>query len=69
MAACTELTLGAADLPLVIFRGYIEKRAGGVFKGWNHRFFIISGNFLYEFMTDKVPVRPGVATSREGSGG
>ena len=58
MALCAELAVKAEGLVTVLWRGYLMKR-GGMFKSWNHRFFAISGNFLFEYMTDKVGNRGG----------
>jgi hypothetical protein len=52
--ACTELMLAAAEVPNIQFKGLLLKRGGGMFKGWNHRYFVIGSNFLFEYLTEKV---------------
>ncbi len=52
--------LGAPQLPTPLTLGaYILKRSGSLFKSWYHRYFALSGNFLFEYMTDKVCVDVG----------
>ena len=52
--SCEDLNVSPAALGNVRARNYLLKRGTGLLKGWNHRFVIISSNFIYIYMHDKV---------------
>lgn len=54
MMSCPDLNMPASGLSNVRLRDFIQKRGSGVLKNWNDRYVVISSNFLYFYMHDKV---------------
>ncbi len=52
--SCPELEVPAEQLTNVRLRGYLDKRGSGLVKNWNHRFAVVSSNFLFLYMNEKV---------------
>ncbi len=52
--SCADLSVAAASLTNVRARNYLLKRGTGLLKGWSHRYVVISSNFVYIYMHDKV---------------
>jgi hypothetical protein len=59
--SCPELEVAAGQLTSVRLRNYILKRGTGIMKGWSHRYVVVSANFLYMYMNDKVRMACGCA--------
>lgn len=52
--SCVDLDVPAASLGSVRLRNYIQKKGSGILSGWNHRYAVVSANFLFIYMNDKV---------------
>lgn len=54
MASLDELVLKAGDLRNVRLADYISKRSSAFTHGWNIRYTVLSGNFLFVYSTPQV---------------
>ena len=57
MASLDELVLKAGDLRNVRLADYISKRSSAFTHGWNIRYTVLSGNFLFVYSTPQVRIK------------